>query len=209
MPAKGSSKGNCPLLQWQCAQVAPDSRLVLLGGDFHCNPGWSPYCVSVRTEIARVLLEFVVDVHLHPTYMHGMQGPTWVSAQGFAGALGFCLSRHVSPEVGVVNVENGAVFPSDHCLVRLRLLTLPVLMAPGKPIARARFKMGCAVSKEQQQFFADRCETLFSLPLATLPETYHHFVRCHDNRKRGSVWSSQCSLHRSGARFVRGSWFAH
>ena len=39
MSAKGTAKEYHPLLQWLRAHVAPDSKLVLMGGDFQCNPG--------------------------------------------------------------------------------------------------------------------------------------------------------------------------
>ena len=54
MSAKGTAKEYCPLLQWLRAHVGPDSQLVLMGGDFQCNPGWTVDCVSVNTEIALV-----------------------------------------------------------------------------------------------------------------------------------------------------------
>ena len=78
--------------------------------------------------------------------LHGRRGPTWVSAQGFVGALDFFLSRHWSPNNRVVRVESESVFPSDHYPVRLRLLTLPPLVAPGNPNPRACFKLGSSVS---------------------------------------------------------------
>ena len=55
MSAKGTAKEYRPLLHWLRAHVYQDSRLVLMGGDFQCNPGWSADCVSVNTEIAPVL----------------------------------------------------------------------------------------------------------------------------------------------------------
>ena len=122
--AKGTAKEKRPLLQWLRAHLAPDSRLVLLGGDFQCNRGWLVRYVSVHTEIAPVLLEFAVDMHLHP-FTDGMRGPTWVSAQGFVGALDFFLSCHASSDIGVVRVESESVFPLDHYPLRLRLFTLP------------------------------------------------------------------------------------
>ena len=97
--------------------------------------------MSVHTEIAPVLLEFVADMHLHP-FTHCMRGPTRVSAQGFVGALYCFLNRHASSDIGVVRVESESVFPSDHYPVRLCLLTLPALVAPGNPTSRARFKLG-------------------------------------------------------------------
>ena len=90
LSAKGTAKEYRPLLQCLRAHGTPDSRLVLLGGDFQCNPEWSADCMSVHTEIAPRLLEFAVDMHLLP-FTHGMRD----SAQGFVGALDFFLSRHV------------------------------------------------------------------------------------------------------------------
>ena len=88
MSAKGTAKEYPPLLKWPRAHMAPTSRMVLLGGDFHRNTGRSPDCVFVHTEIAAVLLEFVANMHLQP-FMQCMQGPTWFNAQGFAGKLDF------------------------------------------------------------------------------------------------------------------------
>ena len=175
MSAKGTAKEYRPLLQWLRAHVAPDSRLVIMGGDFQCNPGWSADCVSVNTEIAPVLSQFAADMTLLP-FTHGMSGPTWVSAQGFVGALDFFLSRRVSPDIGTVHVENESVFPSNHYPVRLCLHTLPALVPPGSPASKARFHLGTSVCKWQQETFADSCSGLRSLPLAATPEAYRHFV---------------------------------
>ena len=89
-------------------------------------------CVSIHTEIAPALPEFTADMHLRP-FTHGMRGPTWLSAELFVGALHFFPSRRAFSKVGVVRVENESIFLSDHYRVILRLLTLPALIAPGKP----------------------------------------------------------------------------
>ena len=65
----------------------------------------------------------------------------------FCGSSSFFLNRNASPEIGIVCVENEAVVPSDHYPMRLRLLTLHALAAPGNPLARACFKMGSSVSQ--------------------------------------------------------------
>ena len=122
-----------------------------------------------------VLSEFAVDMALLP-FTHGMCGPTWVSAQGFVGALDFFLGHRVSPKIGTVHVENEFVFPPNHYPVRLRLHTLPALVAPGNPASRARFKLGTSVCKWQQETFADNCAGLHSLPPAATPKAYRHFV---------------------------------
>ena len=171
MSAEGTAKEYRPLLQWLRAHVAPDSQLVLMGGDFQCNPGWSADCVSVNTEIAPVLSEFAADMTLLP-FTHGMSGRTWVSAQSFVGALDFFLSRRVPPEIGTVRVENESVFSSDPYPVRLCLHTLPALVPPGNPASKARFNLGTSVCKWQQETFADSCTGLRSLPPATTPEAY-------------------------------------
>ena len=115
MSTKGTSKEYRLLLQWLHAHVAPDSRLVLVGGDCHCNAEWSADCVSAHTKVAVVLLEFVANKHLQP-FVHGMQGPTLVRAQGFVGALDFFLSRTMSLDVGAACVERDC-FPA--CLITI------------------------------------------------------------------------------------------
>ena len=146
-----------------------------MGGDFQCNPGWLADYVSINTEIAPLLSQFVADMALLP-FTHGMSGPGWVSAQGFVGALDFFLSRHVSPEIGIFCVESESVFPSDHYPVRLCLHTLPALVPPGNPTSRARFNPGTSVCKWQQDTFADRCAGLRSLLPNATSEAYQHFV---------------------------------
>ena len=94
------------MLQWLCAQVAPDSRLVLLEGDFQCTLGWPRH-----KEVAPVLLVFVAHMHL-PRFVHSMAGPTWVSAQGLVRASDSFLGRNASPEVGVDCVKSESTFPS-------------------------------------------------------------------------------------------------
>ena len=144
LSAKSTAKEYGPLLQWLSSHVTPDSRLVLLAGGLQCNPRWSSDCVSLHTEMAPVVLEFAADMHLLP-FTHGMRGSTWVSAQGFVGGSYFFLSHCVSPDIGVVRVESESVFPSDHYPMRLRLLTVPALVALGNPFSRARFKLGSSV----------------------------------------------------------------
>ena len=173
MLAKGTAKEYRPLLQWLCAHVAPDSRLVLMGEDFQCNPGWSADCVFVNTEIAPALSEFVADMALLP-FTHGMCGPTWVNAQVFVGALDFFLSRRVSPEIGTVPVENGSAFPSDHYPVRLCLHTLPALVPPRNPASRARFNLGTNVCSNQRPL---RMAALASVHSLRLPRRKHISIR--------------------------------
>ena len=91
------------------------------------------FCRSLRQTCTYLLHTACVD-------------PRRVSAQGFVGALDFLLGRHVSPDIGVVRVESEFVFPSDHYLVRLRLLTLPTLVAPRNRTSWARFKLGGCLS---------------------------------------------------------------
>ena len=173
--AKGTTKEYRSLPQWLCAHVAPDSQLVLIGGDFQCHPGWLADCVSANTEIAPVLSEFAADMTLLP-FTHGMSGPTWVRAQGFVGALDFFLSRRVSPEIGTVHLDNEFAFPSDHYSIRLRLHTLTALVPPGNSASRARFNLGTGVCKWQQETCADSCTGLRSLPPAATPQVYRRFV---------------------------------
>ena len=146
-----------------------------MGGDFQCNPGWSADCVSVNTEVTRVLSEFVADMALLP-FTHGMSCPTWVSAQGFVGALDFFLSCRVSPEIGTVRAKNESVFPSDYYPVRLCLHTLVALVPPANSASRARFRPGTGVCKWQQETFADNCAGLRSLPPTAKCKSYQHFV---------------------------------
>ena len=119
------------MLQWLRAHVVPDSRLVLLRGDFQCTPRWYAICVSVHTEIVTVLLDFAADIDFLP-FTHGMRGPTLVSAQGCV-ALDSSLNGHVSLDIGVVRVESESVLPSDHYPMPLLLLTLPTFVVPEHP----------------------------------------------------------------------------
>ena len=115
------------------------------------------------------------DMHLLP-FVDGMHGPTWISPQGFVGALDYFLSRQVTPEVGTVRVESTSVFPSDHYHVRLHLHILRALSFPGNPTSRARFKLGTRGSELQRQDFATGYQALHSLPPAATAEAYQHFV---------------------------------
>ena len=147
MSASGRSKEYRPLLQRLRAHVAPNPRMVLVGGDFECNPRWSADCVSVHIGIASVLLNFVVNMHLQ-LFVPVMQAPTWVSAHGFVRDADFVLVHNASTEVGIVYVECKALFPLDHCPVLLRLHTLPALTAPGYPLERPLYKIGSSASEQ-------------------------------------------------------------
>ena len=76
--------------------------------------------MSVHTEIGLVVLEFVVHIHLH-CFVHKMQGPKWVTAPCFVGAVHFFCCCNAFQEVGVVGLQCEAVFPLDHYVVGLLL----------------------------------------------------------------------------------------
>ena len=177
MSAKGTTKEYRPLPHWLRAHVALDSRLVLMGGgDFQCNPGWSADSVSVNTEIAPVLSEFVADMALFP-FIHGMSGPTWVSVQGFIRALDFFLSA-VSLQktaLSVLKTNKSSHWTTTHP-VRPCLHTLPPLVPPRNPTSWAQFTPGTNICKLQQETFADSAAGLRSLPPAATLERYQHFV---------------------------------
>ena len=79
---------NIPLLPWLRARFAPDSRLVLLGGNFQAMRGdLTIVCLSTQ--------EFVFGTHLRPI-VHGMHGPTSVSAHGLLGVLDIFLGGNIS-----------------------------------------------------------------------------------------------------------------
>ena len=126
-------------------------------------------------------------MHLLP-FTHGMRGPTWVGAQVFVGAVDFFPSRHVSRDIGVVRVESESLFPSDHYPVRLRLLTLPALVAPGKPTSQARFKLGSSVCHWQREAFADSCKSGHSMPSAATPKACRHFVGAMTTAAESGLW---------------------
>ena len=175
MSAKGTAKEYRPMLQWLCTHVFPDSKLVLMGADFQCNPGWSVDYLSVSPEIALVLSNSVADMALLP-FTHGICGPTWVSVYELVGVSDFFLSRRVAPENGTVGVENEYLFLLDHYPVRVRLHTLPALVAPGNPASLARFKLSISVCKWQEETFADNCAGVHSLPSTATPQAHQHFV---------------------------------
>ena len=112
--------------------------------------GWCADCVSLQTEIAPVLLEFLAYLHLH-LFTHAMLAPTWVSAQGFVGMLDVFLSRKTTVDVGLVRVERDAVSPSDHYPVCRHPLTLPTRLptvpTPGNTLTCVRYKIGIRVTQ--------------------------------------------------------------
>ena len=150
------TKARYPYLGWLAAPPQHTASAPM-GGNFRCNPGWFHDRVSVLAEAAPTLLDFVANVHLHP-FIHGMQGPTWVSAQGFGprskGALDFFLCRTTAHGVGGVTVERETFFLSNHYLVHSKLSMFSTLPATDKNLARASFKLGTGVFEQQRQLSA-------------------------------------------------------
>ena len=159
-----------------------------------------------------MLSEFAADMTLLP-FTHGIPGLTWVTAQGFVGALDFFLSRRVSPEIGTARVENESIFPSDHYPVRLCLHTLPAL-PPGNPTSGARFNLGTCV----QVATGDLCGQLHWPPFTSSTcrtRGISTFRECPDHNSVGGFrtaeypgycpWSSVCSSA-SPACLAQGTW---
>ena len=96
--------------------------------------------------------------------------------QGFKAALDFFLSRRASSQVGVVCVENESILLSNHYNARMRLFTVPALVAATNPPSRPCFNLGFSVGEWQHGAFADSCMTLHSMPPAAVPHAYRHFV---------------------------------
>ena len=114
------------------------ARVVVLTGDLNANCRWVPH-LPVSTAPLRVLI-LPTLARLGMRRLHPLaEAPTWVSPQGFVGALDHPFLRSPSDAAHTTEVRSDSSFPSDHLLVLTTLHDLPPAPQLVCPSKRGRF----------------------------------------------------------------------
>ena len=111
LQAGGTAAELRPTLLWVAPLLLTGAYTTILAGDFQYNPGWNPFYPISPLSIVKAFQELVPS-HMMAAVPNSSQ-PTWMSEQGFSGALDHILTtRQTCPVAVTVCME--APFPSDH-----------------------------------------------------------------------------------------------
>ena len=114
------------------------ARVVVLTGDPNANCRWVPHLPVSPAPLCDLILPTLARLgmpRLHPL----AEAPTWVSPQGFAGALYHIFLRTPSEAAHTTEVRSDSSFQSDHLPVLTTLHDLPPAPQLVCPSKKGRF----------------------------------------------------------------------
>ena len=111
LQAGGTATELRPTLLWVAPQLLTRAYTTILAGDFQYNPGWNPFYPISPPSTVRDFQE-LVPPHMTAAVPKSSQ-LTWISEQGFLGALDHILTTSQTCSV-TVTLCMEAPFPSDH-----------------------------------------------------------------------------------------------
>ena len=134
-PADGKLDTLQEILDWVYPYLLlTPARVVVLTGDLNANCRWVPHLPVSPASLCDLVLPTLARLgirHLHPL----AEAPTWVSPQGFAGALDHIFLHAPSEAAHTTEVRSDSTFPSDHLPVTATLHDLPIWCALRKRAA--------------------------------------------------------------------------
>ena len=114
------------------------ARVVVLTGDLNANCHWVSHLPISPASLCDLVLPTLARLgmrRLHPL----AEAPTWVSPQGFAGALDHIFLRTPSEVAHTTEVRSDSSFPFDHLPVTATLHDLPPAPQLVCPSKKGRF----------------------------------------------------------------------
>ena len=135
LPADGNLDTLQEILDWVYPYLLlTPARVVVLTGDLNANCRWVSHLPVSPASLCDLVLPTLTRLgmrRLRPL----AEAPTWVSPQGFAGALDHIFLRAPSEAAHTTEVRSDSSFPSDHLPVTATLHDLPPapqLVCPSK-----------------------------------------------------------------------------
>ena len=114
------------------------AQVVVLTGDLNANCRWAPYLLVAPTPLCDLVLPTLARLGLRRLSLLA-EAPTWVSPQGFVGALDHIFLRSPSEAAHSTEVRSDSSFPSDHLPVVTTLHGVPPTPQPICLSKRGRF----------------------------------------------------------------------
>ena len=138
-PADGNLDTLQEILDWVYPYLLlTPARVVVLTGDLNANCRWVSHLPVFPASLCDLVLPTLARLgmrRLRPL----AEAPTWVSPQGFAGALDHIFLRAPSEAAHTTEVRSDSSFPSDHLPVTATLHDLPPAPQLVCPSKKGRF----------------------------------------------------------------------
>ena len=139
LPADGNLDTLQEILDWVYPYLLlTPARVVVLTGDLNANCRWVSHLPVSPASLCDLVLPTLTRLgmrRLRPL----AEAPTWVSPQGFAGALDHIFLRTPSEAAHTTEVRSDSSFPSDHLPVTATLHDLPPAPQLVCPSKKGRF----------------------------------------------------------------------
>ena len=139
LPADGNLDTLQEVLDWVYPYLLlTPARVVVLTGDLNANCRWVSHLPVSPASLCDLVLPTLTRLgmrRLRPL----AEAPTWVSPQGFAGALDHIFLRAPSEAAHTTEVRSDSSFPSDHLPVTATLHDLPPAPQLVCPSKKGRF----------------------------------------------------------------------
>ena len=146
------------------------ARVVVLTGGLNANCRWVPHLPISHAPLCDLILPTLARLglrRLHPL----AEAPTWVSPQGFVGALDHTFLRTPSEAAHTTEVRSDSSFPSDHLTVLTTLHDLPRAPQLVCPSKKGRFPIPREPLASQLRALNDTFRAELTSPPSGGPDT--------------------------------------
>ena len=136
LPADGDLEVLQEVHDWMYPRLLlTPARVVVPTGDLNVNCRWAPYLPLAPAPLCDLVLPTLARLGLRRLGPLA-EAPTWVSPQGFVGALDYIFLRSPSEAAHSTEARSDSSFPSDHLPVVTTLHGLPPAPQPMCPSKR-------------------------------------------------------------------------
>ena len=136
LQAGGTAAELRPTLLWVALLLITRAFTTILAGDVQYNPGWNPYFPISPPSIVKAFQE-IVPQHMTAAVPTSSL-PTWISGQGYSGALDHILTTRLTHPVKASICIEGP-FPSDHMPILAEVKGLTRSPVPPAMSAKGRY----------------------------------------------------------------------
>ena len=151
------------------------ARVVVLTGDLNANCRWVSHLPVSPASLCDLVLPTLTRLgmrRLRPL----AEAPTWVSPQGFAGALDHIFLRTPSEAAHTTEVRSDSSFPSDHLPVTATLHDLPPAPQLVCPSKKGRFPIPREPLASQLRTLNDTFRAELATPPPGAPEAQPRYT---------------------------------
>ena len=162
-----------PTLLWVAPLLVTQRVTTILAGDFQYNPSWNPFFPISPPSIVKTFHE-IVPQHIVPSVPVSSL-PTWMSEQGYSGALDHILTTKQDSSVELT-ICMEVPFPSDHLPILAEIRSLSRAPVPPAMSAKGRYLVPRFPDESQLDAFREHFGQLYPpAPTSSLDTDFQSF----------------------------------